>query len=393
MVTLIAVTCGMACAATAKPAPVKKPAGPSILSKCRADLAKRLKLQEKDISLADAQPVTWSDTALGMPEIGKMYAQMLTPGHRFVLKARNVLYLYTTSAKACRYGGPVGIWAYSMLYTQPISNEANLNSDLYQCSLLGTNSIRLLSGIADYYPQADGIVVATRRMSRSSFDLLYVQANKPGKEKMLYHAFAFGAAAFDGSHDRWAAFVRPGVGGGWTVVVGSVSQKESKPRVLRMPEGVQPGEIAWSLDTLMILAKKGIGSIAYETNPADESPTWKQTTEHNFPGYYDFILNKSETLVIDEIRENGKPGFEVVREWFTGDRNVVARISDFTMRGYDLIGPYAFVWGERGSRQAAYSVSISSGDTVMGFVGSGRDIKPFAYRPHNSPMPKQSKIE
>ena len=143
----------------------------------------------------------------------------------------------------------------------------------------------------------------------------------------------------------------------------------------------------------MILAKKDKGVVAFETNPKAESPTWKPISSHLFPGQLDYMLNKSESLEINDVKENGKPGFEVVRVWFTGDRNVVAKINDFIMRGYDLLGPFAFVWGDKGSRHAACSVDISSGDSVLGFVGAGSSIKPFAYPPHNSPMPMPSKME
>lgn len=392
LLTVIILTAvgGRTMAAASKSAPAPEQQLPSMLSKCRTDLAKRLKIQEKDIKLADIISVTWPDTALGLPEIGKVYAQVTTPGQKLIFEARNQSYLYTTSDKVYKYGGPLHTWAYSMLYLQPVSDEANLNGDLYQCSLIGTNSIRLLSGVSDYYPQDKGAVIAKRRTSRSSHDLLYVEASQPGKEKILYHAMDFGAAAFNGNHDEWAGYVRPGLGSGWKVVVNRVGQETSKAQVLPMPEGMQPGEIAWSGDTLMILVKKGDskGLIAFETNPRDKEPVWKQASANNFPGYNDFVLNKSESLVIEEVKADDKVNVEVARVWFTGDRNVVATISDFTMQGYDLLGPYAFIWGEKNSRLAVFSVDISSGDTVVSYPGKVSNIKPFAYPAHNCPIPE-----
>jgi hypothetical protein len=47
------------------------------------------------------------------------------------------------------------------------------------------------------------------------------------------------------------------------------------------------------------------------------------------------MLNKSESLEVTQINENGKPAVEVAKVWFTGDRNVVAKISGFTMKGND----------------------------------------------------------
>jgi hypothetical protein len=280
-----------------------------------------------------------------------------------------------------------------MLYLQPVRNDANLNGDLYQCSLMGTNSIRLASEVTDYYPQNDGTILFSRRTSRSSFDLLYVKADDSGKEKMLHQAFAYGNAAADYAHDRWAAFVRPRLGGGWDVVVGGFDGKNSPVKTLAIPEDTLPGNIAWSGDTLMIMVKKDNGMLAFETNTSDESPRWKKANTYEFPGENRFMLNKSESLDISQVQDGAKPEVEIARVWFTGNRNVVAKISGFTMEGYDLLGSYAFVWGHKGSRPAAYSVDIRTGDTVVSYPGAVSNIKPFEYTPHGSPIPPAPKIE
>lgn len=388
---LMALAGAVVCSAAIAAAP--KDAGPSMLSKCRADLAKRLKVKTDDIKLANMESTTWPNTALGMPEIGRAYAQVLTPGSRIILQVGNRDFIYTTSAKAFRYGGPTRAWSYSMLYLQSIPNEPNFNSDLYQCSLLGTNSARLATAVSDYYPQDKGFIIFSRRTSRSGFDLLYVQADKPGKEHKLFGAFAFGSAAFDGNQQHWASYLRPMFAGVWSVGWGRVDQPNAKPQILPLPEGTDPDQIAWSGQTLMILAKKDNGTVAYELNTASDSPAWKQIQQYSFPGYNKYMLNKSESLEIESTKVDGKPGFEVSRVWFTGDRNPVAKIADFTMQGFDLVGPYAFVWGEKSSHRAAYSVDISSGDSVVGFVGTGSNIKPFAYPPRTSPLPKAPRMD
>ena len=137
-----------------------------IIAKCTSDLAQRFKLQTTDITLVETRPTTWPDAALGMPAEGKLYAQVETPGWKIILEARNVRYLYTTSTTAYRYGGPVDAWAYSTLYLMPVADEPNLNGDLYQCSLLGTNSVRIASGVTAYYRE-NGNILFTRRISRS----------------------------------------------------------------------------------------------------------------------------------------------------------------------------------------------------------------------------------
>ena len=103
-------------------------------------------------------------------------------------------------------------------------------------------------------------------------------------------------------------------------------------------------------------------------------------------GWNDFVLNKSQTLEITQITENGKPTVEVALVWFTGDRDVKAKISGLTMRGDDLVGGYAFVWGDKASAQAAYTVDIRTGDVIPGFRGACRDIKPFSYPPSHAPI-------
>lgn len=371
-------------------AAVTKQLDSPMVAKCKSDLAKRLKLQAREIKLIESQPATWSDTALGMPEPGKMYAQVITPGSRVTLEARSTRYLYTTSTKAFRYGGPVSIWAYSMFYTRPVSNEPNLNGDLYQCSLLGTNCVRLVSGVSDFYPQSKGAVIFTRRTSRSGFDLMYVKADQAAKPKKLYSAFGFGAAAFNSKQDKWAAIVRPMMGAAWTIVIARIGEDKTKSQTLPLPDGVRPGQIAWSGEKLMTLAKSDERWSCYETSPSAGTPKWKAVGAYTFPGLPEYMLNKSETLEITEVTANGKPAVEVARVWFTGSRNVKARIDGVALRGYDfLAGRYAFAWGEKNSASVAYTVDIATGEVIPASIGVGSDIKPFAYPPRSTPLAKK----
>lgn len=369
------------------PAPRGKQADSAMVAKCKADLAGRLKLQARYIEVSEMKPVIWPDAALGMPETGKVYAQVSTPGLRIILQAKSTRYLYTTSTKAFRYGGPAGIWGYSALYSKPVADEPNLNRDLYQCSLLGTNSIRVVSGVTDYYPQRKGMVIFTRRTSRSGHDLLYVKADGSGKAKPLYSAFDFGAAALNGAQNEWAGFVRPSLGAEWGVVVAPTGKAKANVKTLPLPEGVRPGEIAWSGEKIVILTKKGEQEVCFEISLKAAKPAWKQLGASEFPGRTDFMLNKSETLEIDQVNENGKPGVEVARVWFTGDRKLTARINGLTMRGYDLLGGrYAIVWGEKGSQPAVATVDIATGEVIPSSGDLGRDIKPFLYSVHDSPI-------
>jgi hypothetical protein len=383
IMVLIAV-CGAALAATK--------AQPPIVEKCKADLAKRFKVTAQDIKVTKVEPTTWPDASLGMPEPGKMYAQVLTPGYRIILEAKNTKYLYTASAKAFKYGGPVDLWSISLLYTKPVPDEPDLNEDLYQCSMLGTNSVRIGSGVEDYFPQSGGGILINRRTSRSSHDLVYIKAGSGSKEKLLYSSFNFGDAAMNGAVTEWAAYVRPSVGDDWQIVVCKVGGKYEDAKSFPLPDGTSPGQIAWSGENVQILTKDGEMLRAYEISPKAASPAWKPVPASDFPGMPDYNLNKSESLEISQMTEDGKTFVEVATVWFTGDRKPIARIPGMTLSSYDFLGGrYAFVTGEQNSKQVSYTVDITTDEVIPGIRGSVRNIKPFLYPLRSTPVVKSEK--
>jgi hypothetical protein len=62
----------------------------------KEDLAQRLGLAVGQIQLVSVEVVEWSDTSLGCPQPGMMYAQVITPGYRVVLEAEGQRYEYHT---------------------------------------------------------------------------------------------------------------------------------------------------------------------------------------------------------------------------------------------------------------------------------------------------------
>ncbi len=58
------------------------------------DLSKKQGIAGNVISVVESGEAMWPDTSLGMPEHGKMYAQMLTEGYRVVLEAGGKKYEY-----------------------------------------------------------------------------------------------------------------------------------------------------------------------------------------------------------------------------------------------------------------------------------------------------------
>jgi hypothetical protein len=52
-----------------------------------AYLAAQLDLPSEQVTLLGSEPVQWRDTSLGCPQPGMMYAQVIVPGYRLLLRA------------------------------------------------------------------------------------------------------------------------------------------------------------------------------------------------------------------------------------------------------------------------------------------------------------------
>lgn len=78
------------------------------------DLASRLDVDPGDIQAGPLEEVTWPDGALGCPEPGMSYPQVLTDGYRLVLTADGEEYVY--------HAGEGGELTYCADPTDPVSD-------------------------------------------------------------------------------------------------------------------------------------------------------------------------------------------------------------------------------------------------------------------------------
>ena len=77
------------------PVTVETPAVPeTAIALATEDLASRLGVAAEKIGVLRAEVVEWPDTSLGCPQPGKMYAQIITSGHRIILKVDGEQYEY-----------------------------------------------------------------------------------------------------------------------------------------------------------------------------------------------------------------------------------------------------------------------------------------------------------
>jgi hypothetical protein len=120
------------------------------------DLAQRLGLEPDQIRVVSVQAVEWSDTSLGCPQPGMMYAQVITPGFRVTLEAEGQTYDYHTNQSdhviLCQTGG-----AGSGAITPPAGAEDTIRlvrQDLAQRAGVAPEAIQLLSVEAVQWPDA-----------------------------------------------------------------------------------------------------------------------------------------------------------------------------------------------------------------------------------------------
>jgi hypothetical protein len=64
-----------------------------------ADAARRFQVAESAVVLANAEQVTWSDGALGCPEAGRIYTQMMVEGYRVTATTAAGRLLYHTDMR------------------------------------------------------------------------------------------------------------------------------------------------------------------------------------------------------------------------------------------------------------------------------------------------------
>jgi hypothetical protein len=78
------------------PAIPSEPDNP-VVAIVKADLAARLGVAKSQIVVQSTESVQWSDSSLGCPQPGMMYAQVITPGYRIVLDYGGNQYNYHTN--------------------------------------------------------------------------------------------------------------------------------------------------------------------------------------------------------------------------------------------------------------------------------------------------------
>ena len=74
--------------------PDPSPSLQNLIEQAKEDLAQRLSTSATEITVVDARDVVWSNSSLGCPQPGMLYAEVLTPGYLILLNANRQDYEY-----------------------------------------------------------------------------------------------------------------------------------------------------------------------------------------------------------------------------------------------------------------------------------------------------------
>jgi len=372
-----------ACPSAAAPAATPDPQAQGAIDNCRRDLAHRLNIDLAQVHLVKVKPGEFFDASLGFPRPGQVYAKMIYTGYRVLLKVKAREYIYAVSGDLVRYGGPVASWECSALYLEPVMFEANLNGNLNQVSLAGTNPQIILRGVSDFYPQADGSVIATRRTSRSGHDLLYLASGQLDTPVRLASAFYFADAVVSPNGSRWLAFSRSGVGGGWEVSLGGLEANSPPPSAIALPVEGRPLRAWWTDANPVISIRVGDKIEFQELILGPDTREWRRIDHYSTPESQQFTLSRSESLVVNQETVDGKPVVKVSTVWFSavekpeGNEKLLATISDFTLDTATMAvnADCVLITGKSGEENIARTVDILTGEVLETLSGAKSPIK------------------
>lgn len=356
---------------------------PATLGAMKADLSKRLNVPVEQIKVASVKAQVFPDASLGLPRPDEMYAQVLTPGFVVNLQRGETLYLYTATDKSFRYGGPLDSWRYSALYLQPVDEEPNLNGNLMQVSLAGTNPTLILPLVSDFWPQTDGSILAKRRTSRSGHGLLYLAPGQRGEAKLIGGGFDVTGAALSAEGGQWCAFRRPMVGMAWEFVWGKLDGDPQQAQTLALPADSKPVRTYWHLKNPVIAVSAADKVNYYELDLAAATPAWRLDNGFFPPENDEWMLNKSETLVVKTEQVDGKPVTRVIFEWFTGDQKIKATIPNFEAKAFNASHGHRFLLlsGLRDGKTVALTADLATGEVLATVGESQGPVRLFLYPP------------
>ncbi len=344
----------------------------ALVARCRADLAQRLHAKIEDIRLGQAEAVIFPDGSLGFPRPGEVYTKALVRGWQLTLLHGETPYLYAAAGTTLRYGGPAAAREISALYIEPLPDEPNLNGNLMQIALAGDNPRLILRGVSDYRPQPDGSLLAMRRTSRSSHELLYLAPGKRDEPVKLAGGFTFADAAVSADGQQWAALARSWIGDPWKLIRGPLPQA-AQGETVALPEGL-PLRVYWHTENPIVCVRQGKEKRYYELQGGAFQPVSFQP-----PATEEAVLSRSHRLAVETKRADNKYVTEIAFLWWDGGRRPCAEIPNFAAYEWARgAGQFLVLSGREDEDQLYYkgfTVDLRTGEVLPTVAESGGPVR------------------
>jgi hypothetical protein len=246
--------------------------GDAMATKAKRDLACRLGISEGRIRVVSVEEVTWPDASLGCPEPDKLYAQMLVPGYKIILRAKGKDYEYHTDKNRVVTLCPQKLTmaeaapGLKVAYLkEPARPNPNLNLELWVSDLEKGQESLLVSDVDEFHFSPDRQNLALlKRTSRSAVELSFAKGDGTNR-KPYWTCVAPSGFVWAPDSDHFAFLSREALDRYQLgVVVGSLSgDKPSGPVYLPPEEKMVRGELTWdSASSTVILSAFSDGAMS-----------------------------------------------------------------------------------------------------------------------------------
>jgi len=121
--------------------PRKSSAASEQVNQAKKDLSQRLEIDPAEISLRSVEETEFSDASLGVPEAGKSYAQVITPGFVIQLEVNDQTYRYHASEQRVVFVPPES----TLTPTPPDKGEETLTIDTPQPGMVTTLPLHIFA--------------------------------------------------------------------------------------------------------------------------------------------------------------------------------------------------------------------------------------------------------
>lgn len=277
----------------------------------------------------------------------------------------------------------------AVLTIEPLASDANLNGRLVRVPLDGTGRQVVFEGASDVYPQDDGSLFVKRRTSRSGHELFRIAPGETRDAARVAAAFDFVAAAVGPDGRRAALVVRTGPTLAWEIEIIRLAGPAAAAVRAGLPDGVRPQGLRWPRrsggaadpsgagEMPVLIGTRGGDAVRFGLAGLDGAPRWEELPAYAASEDDSFVLNKSQTLSVRQVEEDGRPAIRVEYAWWHGAVEEIATVPGLELVSYDWACAHGslFVLGRRDDALTALIVDLAGKKVRTVLAGASGPVK------------------